>query len=938
MIFTMRMLTTFTNSESPKPAALFSILLTAVFFITAVLNPALGSTDGDSKEKWSTDDIIKQESMRDAAFSPDGNRLAWVKYRPSEEKNKKVGDLYLTYLNQKGEDGKPLTIQLTRTEDTDRDPVFSADGNTIYFLSSREKGKAIWAIDSRGGSPYELHKLEVTISALKRFGEGKVTFVSEEGETLYEKEREEKKDDVLIVEDTAHFKPKRVFALDTEDKEIKRLTDNRYPVSEYAISGDRKWLVSSHIRSPHYPADGKPKPSYYLWNLESGEKTRILQEGYQTPGSFTFTQDSKGFYFRSVKSSDPEWNGAGISLLHYFDLSEKQPRQVDLKWDWGLSGSFELAGDHVLATLANGPTRKLAFYERDGNEWEKKEVEAAGMNEYLDVDIVSKDGQKVFAVHSKASQPPKYLLLELDENRRDLELENRKEIIELNSHFEKKKIARAEIMRWTGAMGDEVNGILYYPQDYNPERTYPLIVAIHGGPSGVDLDRWSESWAYYPNLMAQKGAFVLMPNYHGSSNHGLEFVESIKGHYYEYETIDIKTGVDTLVAGGKVTADSLAIMGWSNGAILTTKMTLEYPDMFKVAAPGAGDVNWTSDYGTCRFGVTFDQSYFGGAPWDDTDGKFYNPTYIHKSPLFELEKVTTPTIIFHGSKDRAVPRDQGWEYYRALQQSGKAPVRFLWFPGERHSLRKLSYQRKKVNEEIAWFGRYLWENYKPENEAFKEESPLAGLLKQANAAMSDGFYGVKNENGTLLPEMVSLGKDSISIARFEVTHAQFAEFDADFSYPAARANYPVTGLSSEQINAYLAWLEEQTGKAFRLPNTSEAQAWHQSARKNAGEENTLNYWAGYDLTFDEVAELRKKLDEVEMNRLLKEVGSFKPAMMNGEPVYDLGGNAAEYYRNEAGELAHYGFSAVDFADEKAEADLQKTITENGLTGFRLIVQ
>ena len=74
----------------------------------------------------------------------------------------------------------------------------------------------------------------------------------------------------------------------------------------------------------------------------------------------------------------------------------------------------------------------------------------------------------------------------------------------------------------------------------------------------------------------------------------------------------------------------MGTMGWSNGAIITTMLTVRYPDMFKVAAPGAGDVNWTSDYGTCRFGVSFDQTYFGGAPWDDTDGKFYNENYIIK--------------------------------------------------------------------------------------------------------------------------------------------------------------------------------------------------------------------------------------------------------------------------------------------------------------------
>jgi dipeptidyl aminopeptidase/acylaminoacyl peptidase len=91
-----------------------------------------------------------------------------------------------------------------------------------------------------------------------------------------------------------------------------------------------------------------------------------------------------------------------------------------------------------------------------------------------------------------------------------------------------------------------VEGILYYPLDWQPGRRYPLVVMIHGGPSGVDQLEWKASWAYAPQLYVQRGAFVLFPNYHGSSHYGLAWVESIKGHY-ELEVPDILAGVDALV-------------------------------------------------------------------------------------------------------------------------------------------------------------------------------------------------------------------------------------------------------------------------------------------------------------------------------------------------------------------------------------------------------
>ena len=451
------------------------------------------------------------------------------------------------------------------------------------------------------------------------------------------------------------------------------------------------------------------------------------------------------------------------------------------------------------------------------------------------------------------------------------------------------------------------------------------MLSIHGGPSGVDRDRWSERWSTYPQILAQRGAFVLKPNYHGSSNHGQAFVESIKGHYYDLELEDITKGLDELNRRGMIDMDQLGVMGWSNGAILATMLTVRYSDMFKVACPGAGDVNWTSDFGTCRFGVSFDQSYFGGAPWDDVGGKTYNEAYIIKSPLFELEKVKTPTIIFHGSEDRAVPRDQGWEYYRALQQAGKTQVRFLWFPGQPHGLRKITHQMRKMKEEIAWIDTYLFKKESKKNEAFKKGSPLAMLLKKEKAAKAGNLYGEQLRQ-TLLPETVLVAKDSIAIGRFEVTNAQFRAYQSNFKFEQGMENYPAL-VSLREAKAYLQWLSQTTGANYRLPNGKEAKKLHKKAKAKATKENTLNYWAGYDITPEDMNQLRTKVKELKGN-LLKEVGQFNPTKIGDAELYDLGGNVAEY----AEDGSTYGFSAYDYVDKHAKI----SSVDKKYCGFRVI--
>ena len=876
---------------------------------------------------WTPKDIINTEYVRSLQFSPDGKMVVWTKRKSLKKEDKFVNDIYLTRLDLQ-KDGKFRTFQLTRGKSSDSNPFFSRDNETIYFLSSREKGKKLWALSIYGGEPEEIHTFENGIANIQWLNDHTLTFTSNDGKTLYEKKAEKIKDNTIVVEDSVNWKITKVYSFNLKDKSINRIINNRFPVSSYAVSKDGKYIVTSHTMSRHYAADAQPAPKHYLHTLENGEQTEILK-GLQTPSGFKFTPDHKGFYFTAVLSSDPQWQGAGITELYYFDLAAKQHVKINLDWENGMGGSFFLAGNQLIVPLANGVTNKLAGYQSGKDQWVKQALDFGDKNNHIRVLNCSEDGKKLAYVYSTGSKLPEYYVADLSVKRGKTQINNARELVALNHKLKQKNITKSEVFRWIGARDEEVNGILYYPENYEAGKKYPLILSIHGGPAGVSMDNWSQNWSSYPAIYAQKGAFVLKPNYHGSSNHGLAFVESIKHHYYDLEMVDIVNGLKALDKRGMIDMDKLGVMGWSNGAILTTMLTLRYPDMFKAAAPGAGDVNWTSDFGTCRFGVQFDQSYFGGAPWDDKDGKSYNETYILKSPLFDMEKIKTPTIIFHGSEDRAVPRDQGWEYYRAMQQVGKAPVRFLWFPGQPHGLLKVTHQLRKMNEEIAWFDRFLFNTFKPENEAFAEESPLARALEIDKASAANGLYGVQQQ-GNLLPEMVTVRKDSIAISKFELTNSQFKAFNANHSFEPGKGNHPVKGLKKATVMSYLDWLSEKTGHTCRLPNASEARKLHASAHKTGARENTLNYWAGYEITRDEVVDFYKKVEKVKQE-LTKVVGSFSATTLGDGKVYDLGGNVAEYYM-EANELKTYGYSAYDYVDPlKKEV---QTKVEN--TGIRVV--
>src|SRR5207245_2908265 len=120
---------------------------------------------------------------------------------------------------------------------------------------------------------------------------------------------------------------------------------------------------------------------------------------------------------------------------------------------------------------------------------------------------------------------------------------------------------------------------------------------------------------------------------------------------------------------------------------------------------------------------------------------------------------------------------------------------------------------------------------------------------------------------------------------------QFHEFDNGCIVGSRQDNFPMSGVTFDQAKAYCDWLSKITGQTYRLPNSSESDSLY---GKSSGSENTLDYWAGGVVNPDDAERLQKQIHELgNWAPLLKEVGSFK-ATSSDEPVFDLGGNVAEW--------------------------------------------
>jgi len=197
----------------------------------------------------------------------------------------------------------------------------------------------------------------------------------------------------------------------------------------------------------------------------------------------------------------------------------------------------------------------------------------------------------------------------------------------------------------------------------------------------------------------KKGALILQPNYRGSTGYGEKFRSLNVRNLGVGDAWDVESGVDYLVKNGLVHPDSVGAMGWSQGGYISAFLTTN-SDKFKAISVGAGISNWVTYYVNTDI-HPFTRQYLHATPWDDMK------IYLKTSPMTNIKKAITPTLIQHGEFDRRVPIPNAYELLQGLRDQN-VDAKLIVYKGFGHGITKPKERLAAVWHNWQWFAKYIW--------------------------------------------------------------------------------------------------------------------------------------------------------------------------------------------------------------------------------------
>ncbi|NOT35478.1 MAG: S9 family peptidase [Candidatus Eisenbacteria bacterium] len=620
----------------------------------------------------SLEQALTISSFSGLTWSPDGSTLAYVVTSVDSAESTSNADLWLYDFTRHRE------WQLTRHPKNDVSPTFSATGDTIAFIANRGSGEdarsAIWMLSLSGGDPWAVGTYDEAVTEVQWSPDGR-TLAYVKLDTLPRTVREWRKQkwDHLVEDEILQWP--QIWTLDLATGKQRRLTTDA--TGKWYLRWAPDGTALAWITSPTGRPDEENQQDLAVVAARGGPVRRLGVIGT----AFTWSPDAR-------------W----IALATGTDRAQwVQKRELVVVPSGGGAARILTAQFDEDATLPawNATRDTLSFHSAQGVTTRMARVALAGGAVTLGTDVNGTATALTSAPNGRAAwiqsgpEEPGEIVVAAHADRAGSPLTAR------NAALATRTFGSMRTVRWTSSDGVRVEGLLLRPAGAAARGALRTAVVLHGGPYSTRFDLGFQA---IPQWFAANGWQVFMPNFRSSGGYGTAFMRRERADWGGQDHRDVTSGVDHLVAQGLVDSSRLAVFGRSYGGYLTA-WTITQTSRFDAACVIAGISDLRLQWGVSDV-HRYREYEQQGPPWER------EAIYRDRSPIQQVRKVRTPTLILVGANDPRTPPANSELLYTSLRRL-EVPTELVRYPRELHSPREYRHQWDQWTRIRAWFDRWV---------------------------------------------------------------------------------------------------------------------------------------------------------------------------------------------------------------------------------------
>jgi dipeptidyl aminopeptidase/acylaminoacyl peptidase len=697
-----------------------SIAACSAFVLMLAAVSAPRASDSAAPWKWTPDVIADVVRVTHAALSPDGTRVVYVAMRPRPE-GAPFGAAYSNLYLVPAAGG--AARRLTSADAADKEPAWSADGKSIAFLSARggdaarggDKPKTrLFVVPADGGEPWAVSDEKRDVDAFAWSVEGsRLAWIAADPKSD-EREKAEKAGRDWKVADQDE-RPRRIWVADVAAagaaaRPVAALGNRSAWQIAWSPAGDA--LVATVSDTPRTDDSYLAKRIVVLPLVPDG-RARELVGVVGKVASLVWSLDGANILYRGgVDGSDPQAGslfvvaaagGAPVNLT-----GGRLETVKDVVWSNGAK-AVVVVTQGTGATLVETNLRDPAM---------RRTLVAQGAFGF-DAASASRDGTSFAFVGSTGGRPAEVVLARPGKSAPAAGAEKKGRaakpalasgerggvlgtavLTDLNPALRALPLGRQETFTWKASDGVEIQGVVTRPSGDDKRETYPLVVVVHGGPEYEVLDEWNTRYSEPVQALAERGFFVLMPNYRGSTGRGVAFSKGDHGDLGGREFQDVLDGIEALRRAERIDSRRVGMTGGSYGGYFTALAVTRYSRHFAAGVMLFGISDWLSFLGESDIPKENSAVHWNLWCYDHQD------LCRDASPVGRIADARTPTLILQGEDDARVPKPQADELYQALKWKG-VPAEYVVFPREKHGFSERAHQIETTRRLLAWFEQYL---------------------------------------------------------------------------------------------------------------------------------------------------------------------------------------------------------------------------------------